>query len=326
MALFQLRYDLRRPPFSRATSVELAEAAIEQCAYADRHGFVSVVLSEHHGSPDGYLPSPLVLAAAIAARTRSLRLVLAALIAPLHDPIRLAEDLAVVDLVSAGRVVPVLAAGYVASEFEAFGRELRRRGALLEETVAVLERAWTGEPFEHRGRRVRVTPRPAQRPRPPILLGGSTPAAARRAARIADGFVPSAPELTDVFRAERRRLGRPDPGSAPPALPGVVHVALDPEATWRRIAPHAHHEASCYAGWLEEAGLEGPYRRVDDAEELRSSGEHVVVTPEALVARLRRLDPGTIVTLHPLVGGLDPEFGWESLRLTAERVIPALAA
>ncbi len=125
--MFGLRYDLRRPPFASASAAELAEAALEQCAWADEHGFTSVTLSEHHGSPDGYLPSPLVLAAAIAARTRRLRIVLAAIVVPLHDPIRLAEDLAVLDVVSGGRIVPVLAAGYVESEFRTFGRRLADR-------------------------------------------------------------------------------------------------------------------------------------------------------------------------------------------------------
>jgi alkanesulfonate monooxygenase SsuD/methylene tetrahydromethanopterin reductase-like flavin-dependent oxidoreductase (luciferase family) len=194
MALFSLRYDLRCPPFASATPQELAETAIEQCAWADALGFVSVTLSEHHGSDDGYLPSPLVLGGAIAARTRNLRLILGALIAPLHDPVRLAEDLAVLDLMSGGRVIPVLAGGYVAEEFRAFGRQLSERAELMDEIVPFLERAWTGEPFEHRGRTVRVTPRPAQQPRPPIWLGGSSRAAARRAARLADHFLPSLPE------------------------------------------------------------------------------------------------------------------------------------
>ena len=98
MAMFNLRYDLRRPEFARVTSAELAAAALEQCEFADRHGFLSVTLSEHHGSPDGYLPSPLVFAAAVAARTRQVRIMIAALIAPLHDPIRIAEDLAMVEV------------------------------------------------------------------------------------------------------------------------------------------------------------------------------------------------------------------------------------
>ena len=92
MALFGLRYDFRRPDFAKASSAELVQTALDQCEWADRQGFATVTLSEHHGSPDGYLPSPVVFGAAVAARTHDLRLLLAALIAPLHDPIRLAED------------------------------------------------------------------------------------------------------------------------------------------------------------------------------------------------------------------------------------------
>ena len=97
MPIFGLRYDLRRPDFCTATNSELADTAIEQCVWADQLGFATVTLSEHHGSPDGYLPSPLVLGAAIAARTQNIRLMFAALIAPLHDPVRLAEDIAYLD-------------------------------------------------------------------------------------------------------------------------------------------------------------------------------------------------------------------------------------
>ena len=93
MPTLPLRYVLRCPPFSKASPAELYATALEQCAWADRLGFAAVILSEHHGSPDGYLPSPLVFGAAVAARTRSLRIQLAALIAPLHDPLPLAEDI-----------------------------------------------------------------------------------------------------------------------------------------------------------------------------------------------------------------------------------------
>ncbi len=285
-----------------------------------------MTLSEHHGSPDGYLPSPLVLAAAIAARTRHMRLVIAALIAPLHDPIRLAEDLAVLDVVSAGRVVPVLGAGYVESEFRTFGRELSERGPVMDEIVGLLERAWSGEPFQYRDTTVRVTPRPVQRPRPPIFLGGASAVAARRAARLADHFVPARPELFEVFRAERRALGRPDPGPLPPSLSHFVHVADDPDAAWARIAPHALHENNTYAAWARAAGVEGPYRHAEDADALRASGTHVVWTPDALIARLRELGPTALVTLHPLMGGLDPQLGWQSLELIEKRVLPVLEA
>lgn len=325
MAIFGLRYDLRRAPCSRATHAELAATALAQCEWADTRGFLTATLSEHHGSPDGYLPSPMVLAAAIAARTQRLRLVLAALIAPLHDPIRLAEDLAVVDVVSNGRLLPVLGAGYVESEFRTFGRRLGERGCAVEEAVRVLAAAWTGEPFEHRGAIVRVTPRPVQRPRPPIFLGGSAPAAARRAARIADGFIPALPGAWEAYRAERVRLGHSDPGPYAAPLANFVHVARDPDAAWARIAPFALHETNAYAGWAAGSGTESPYREAKDAASLRASGQYLVLTPEALVARARTLPPLGAVMLHPLMGGLDPELGWESLRLVADEVIPALA-
>jgi len=107
-----LRYDMRAPAFG-APAAALYAAALEQAAFADAHGFDAVQLSEHHGSEDGYLPAPLVLAAAIAGRTKGIRLEIAALILPLHEPLRVAEDVAVLDLASAGRVELVIGAGYV---------------------------------------------------------------------------------------------------------------------------------------------------------------------------------------------------------------------
>jgi len=325
MPLFGLRYDLRRPDFAVASSAELVQTTIEQCEWADRHGFATVTLSEHHGSPDGYLPSPLVLGAAIAARTRNLRLMLAALIAPLHDPIRLAEDLAFLDVLSQGRLLPVLSGGYVESEFATFGKKLSDRRAVMDEIVPLLEKAWTGEPFEYRGRTVRVTPRPFQQPRPPIFMGGASPAAARRAARFADHFIPTVPELFELFRDERKKLGKPDPGPLPRTTGNFLWVARDPDAAWERIAPHALHEFNAYGAWVAATdGDASPYRMVEDANELRASGDYPVVTPEELVETARGMGPFDAIMLHPLMGGIDPELSWECLRLVETDVLPAL--
>jgi len=324
MPLLGLRYDLRCPPDGPATSAELAAAALEQCAWADARGFGSVTLSEHHGSPDGYLPSPLVFGAAIAARTQSLRLVIAALIAPLHDPIRLAEDLATLDVLSGGRVIPVVSGGYVESEFRTFGAKLADRAEVMEGIVPLLERAWSGEPFEHRGRNVRVTPRPLQRPRPPIFMGGSSKAAARRAARHADHFIPALPEFFETFREERQKLGKPDPGPLPQTTGNFLHVAEDPDAAWERIAPHALHEMNAYGQWMAEAGTTGPYEPVKDADAARASGQYPVLTPDELIEKARSLGPMDTIMFHPLMGGMPPELGWESLRLFEEKVLPAL--
>jgi len=319
-----LRYDLRAPDFA-TPAAELYRAALEQCAWADGQGFDHVVLSEHHGAADGYCPSPAVLGAAIAGATTRLRIQLLVVVVTLHDPLRVAEDLAVLDLVSGGRLDVFLGAGYRPEEFAMFGRDMARRAELMETAVAVLEQAWTGEPFEHNGIEVRVTPRPCQRPRPPLFLGGQTKVAARRAARLADGFMPAtpAPAVVEAYRAERERLGL-DEGWIPGASgPLFLHVARDPGAAWARIAPHALHEANSYLEWVG-GGPENVYSVLTDADSLLASGLYAVVTPAECVAMARAKGPDGQLTLHPLMGGLDPALAWESLELFAAEVLPEL--
>lgn len=320
-AFLSLRYDLRAPTFGPPAEA-LYRAAIEQCAWAEDHGFLMATLSEHHGSDDGYCPSPLVMAAAVTGRTRNLRVLVAALIVPLYDPIRLAEDLAVLDLASGGRVDFIVGAGYRPEELAMFGREMDERVPLLEEGLDVLRAAWSGEEFEYRGRRVRVTPRPARPEGPGLLMGGSTPGAARRAARLGLGFVPVDASLWPAYEEACRTHGR-EAGPAP-ALDGpkFIHVADDPDRAWARIAPHALHETNTYGTWLTDADALGPYRTTDDADALRAGGEYLVLTPDECLARVQ--ETGALM-LHPLMGGLDPDLAWESLELVASKVLPRLA-
>src|SRR5437879_6529475 len=146
MLSIALRYDLRVPPFAATTHAEQYAACLEQCAFADEHGLDFVVLSEHHGVEDGFLPAPVTLAAAVAGRTRKILINIAAILVPLHDPVRLAEELAVAQLASGGRVGFVAGVGYRREEFEMAGGDPKTRGRLLEECVGVLRQAWPGEP------------------------------------------------------------------------------------------------------------------------------------------------------------------------------------
>ena len=325
MAFLGIRFDFRDPGLAGTSTTDRYRAGLDMVEWADRQGFLLAVLSEHHGSDDGYLPSPLPMAAAFAARTTNIRLRLSALVTSLHDPLRLAEDLAVVDLISGGRVDVTLTNGYVVDEFAMFGRPLSERARRTSEAVEVLRQAWTGEPFSYQGRTVRVRPAP-DRPIP-ITLGGSTPAAARRAARIADGFSPSTNDVWDAYRDECLALGKPDPGPPMGGDTSVVHVAKDPDAVWELIAPYAMHETNAYAHWAEEAGIAGAtsYGSFDSPESLRASGAYRVLTPEQLVAELAP-NPFGFAMFHPLLGGLPPELGWESLRLVESDVLPALRA
>lgn len=317
-----LAYDMRAPAFGTPADA-LYPAAIQQCRWADHRGITSVTLSEHHGADDGYLPSPIVLGAAIAGATEQLLIRLSVVLLPLYHPVRLAEDLAVLDLACGGRLRLTVAAGYRPEEYRQFGLDIRRRPSLMETGIEVLKQAWTGEPFEHEGRSVRVTPRPAQRPRPAITLGGASPATARRAARIADDYQPLGDRLYELYLEELEVLGRPRPESNRPGGDGgpvFVHVSDDPDRDWPKIAPHALHESNSYAEWA--AGVRGSvYAPATDAAELRASGRYQVLTPDEAVqlATDRRS-----LTLKPLMGGMPPELGWASLELVVNDVLPRL--
>jgi alkanesulfonate monooxygenase SsuD/methylene tetrahydromethanopterin reductase-like flavin-dependent oxidoreductase (luciferase family) len=321
--MFGVRFDLRNPAFAGVSMADRYRATLDMAEWADRLGGMFLGLSEHHGSDDGYLPSPLPMAAAVAARTSTIRINIAALIVPFHDPLRLAEDIAVVDLLSEGRLDLIIAGGYVRDEFAMFDVPMSERAARVRETITTLKAAWTGEPFEYRGRTVQVTPAPAQPGGPKLALGGSSEAAARRAARIADGFLPSDSQYWDFYRDECVKLGKPDPGPSLGGGTGVVALAGDPDAGWDALSPYFLHEMNAYGVWQAESGQRS-YWTVEDADALKATGQYRVLTPDAYLAELRDSGPFAFAMFHPMVGGVPPELAWESLRLFEREVLPEL--
>jgi alkanesulfonate monooxygenase SsuD/methylene tetrahydromethanopterin reductase-like flavin-dependent oxidoreductase (luciferase family) len=315
--LFLLRFDLRNPAFADVDLADRYDAVLEMAEWAERHGGLAVSLSEHHGSDDGYLPSPLPMAAAIAARTSTIALAINALIAPFYDPLRLAEDVAVVDRLSHGRLSLTIAGGYAEHEFEMFDIDPSERPARVRETVATLRAAWTGEPFEFRGRTVCVQPTPAQPGGPSILLGGSSEGAARRAARIADGFVPSDPGCWPYYRDECLKLGQPDPGASFGGNTDVVVLAEDPEAAWPVLGPYFVHESNAYGAWNAAAGLTS-YQLVADVDEVRAGGQYRILTPDEYRTELDAAGDAAFAVLHPMVGGIPPVHAWQHLHLFEE--------
>jgi alkanesulfonate monooxygenase SsuD/methylene tetrahydromethanopterin reductase-like flavin-dependent oxidoreductase (luciferase family) len=322
---FELTYDLFCPASSPATIDAHYRAMLEQAEYGEQHGFDAVNLFEHHGVPENYLPSPLVAAAAVAARTRRARLQ-PMVVVPFYDVIKLAEDLAVIDIISAGRLDPVFAGGYVDEEFEMFARDQARRRQTVDHAVSFIRRAWTEEVTELDGRSVRVTPKPIQRPHPKITIGGMSMAAARAAAAIADDF--TGPEK---FRAGYREacvgMGRPDPGPGRERTP-FIQVSTDPERDWPRAAPYLLSSIARYREWTSKSNKSGrPGTRAYDiqtAEELRASAAYRLVTPEECVQLLTGLGDHTTVSLQPGWGGQDPDIAWSSLELFVGEVMPRL--
>jgi len=318
-----LRFDFRNPAFAGTTTAERYTAALDMVEWADALGAASVTVSEHHGSDDGYLPSSLPMLAAMAMRTTRLRLRVAALIVPFHDRLRLAEDLAVVDNLAQGRLDIVVAAGYNAAEFAMFDVPMKRRVSDVVETIETLRGAFSGAPFEFRGRTVQVTPAPFQPGGPAIVLGGSSEPAARRAARIADGFAPSAPGVWDFYRDEMLQLGKPDPGPSRGNSVGTTFLADDVDRGWQEYGPFFLHEMNAYGAW-QEKGVRTNFREVDAIDDLRAKSHYRVATPDQLVHDIETLDEPTVI-FHPLCGGTTPELAWRSLRLFEQDVLPKVS-
>lgn len=322
MTFVALRYDMRTTR-GGVDHAALYRAAMEQIRWADGLGIDSVVLSEHHVSEEGYLPSPLVMAGAVAAATKRINITIAALVAGLHHPIRLAEDLAVLDHLSDGRLMVVLGIGYRTIEFEVFGADRARRGPLLEELVAVLRLAWTGEPFDFRGTTVVVRPKPLTPGGPMLAVGGSVDASAKRAARLGLPLFAGDdhPELKVIYQLECERLGHRGGWSVIPSGPMFVHISDDPERDWAKIGPVALADAAVMRSWQTAGNRSLTESEATTVDELRTEGKYQVLTPDECVELCTRVHT---LTLHPLLGGIDPALAWQSLELFAGEVLPKL--
>lgn len=341
---FGVRYDLRNPPQWRRPFDRYYADFLDQAAWVDANGFARLTLSEHHFVEGGFSPSILPIAAAVAARTQRIRINLSVLLLPLKHPVQVAEDAAIVDIISGGRLDLTVGAGYRRNEFVGYGIPRSQRPGRMEEAIEIIRRCWEEEEFDFEGRYwnlkgVRMTPKPVQQPRPRIVLGGNSAAAARRAARRADGFAPVSRNWMEDYRQECIRLGK-DPGPPPlpvdaPRSPLFLHVARDPDAAWERIAPHAEYEMNECGSFAADnpAGLYisthasvSRGQEMARAEAIRAGGSHLVLTPEETVDLGKRMEAAVgdraALGFNPMMGGMPYELGQESLDLIVREVMP----
>jgi probable F420-dependent oxidoreductase len=311
------------------------DEVIAEAQLAEACGFDSCFFGEHHQDKDGFLPSPLIVAAAVAARTTRLRVGTSVILLPLHHPVRVAEDVITLDLLSRGRVVLGVGIGYQPSDFRAFAVPMEERLARFEESFEILRLCFAGEPFSFRGKHyalddVRVTPRAFRAPGPPIWIGASVPAAARRAGRIADGFVgtPStslanAVALTDVYKDAARAAGRPAT---------VVQMRDAWVATTRREADAVYgpHVMTAYRYYWEN--------RLAEFKDMAAGSEFILDNlapdrlilgePETCVREFQRWQRATgadtflLRLRHAHSGGPPHDKIMEAIKLFGERVLP----
>ncbi len=333
---FGVMYDFRNPRAWARPYPELYQSLIDQIVRIEELGFDNAWLTEHHFFEDGYNPALLPTAAAIAARTGRIRIGSFILLLPFHTPVRVAEDVTCVDIISNGRFDLGVGQGYRAEEFAALKVPRPERSARLSEGIELIRRLWTEPSVTFSGRFTQVQelslyPKPVQRPHPPIWIGARTEKAARRAARMGFHLMATlGPDPAIPYYDELKTLGR-DPAQFSVAQLRAVYVAKSADQAWEEAAPHLHYMMENYGHWLAEANDAAGDRHVWDfasPREIRTSpvAESLMIgTPAECVSKLegfRRSYACTHFIMATQLPGLEPRRAQASLELFAKEVMP----
>lgn len=326
-----LWYDLRNPAPWRREFSSLYREVIEQVAWAEGRGFGSVWLTEHHFCDDGYTPSPFVIAAALAERTREMQIGTNLVVLPLHNPVRIAEDVATLSLISGGRFSLGVGQGYWEREFSAFGKELKYRPSYLEEGIALIRRCLSGSTERFDGKRytlaeLPVTPTP-EHPLP-ILVGAMQEKSIERVARVADGFLSTQNDHHAMYLRALASLGR-DPGEGRIYAGQWAIIAEDPERVWAEIGDHALYQLNQYVSW----GAFGPPDAVPqfpDRDAIVQAGAYQLwdaqTAVDALVAMFEERPQVKDVHFFAQLPGESVASGSARIEYIADKVIPAVRA
>lgn len=322
---------------------------IELAAEASRLGFHSVWASEHHGETDGYVPSPIVACAALAVAAPNCRIGQAIALAPLHGhPLRLAEDLAVVDNISGGRVEIGLGQGYRPAEFEMFGWPYARRTAAFEECLDVLGRAWTGEPFDYDGQIYKVKggllrPPPVAPGRLPLWIGAAAPKARTRAVKHRAGFL-VAPliefeHLVRQLQSFDAEVARQNTGPLPRALMREILVGDSAADAMKRHQPFVDQVYRVQYK-PERVGLSYVDKATGERKPLTSDNPYfmseefmqerwLLGTPDEIARKIAAWQPrlgADHIIFQPRPPGMPLRQAVEELEAIAKGVIPAVEA
>ena len=329
---FGMWYDFRNPPAWKRPYDQLYNEIIDQIVWGEENGFDDIWLSEHHFIEDGYSPSLMPIAAAIASRTKKIHIGTSVILMPFHNPVRMAEDAATVDVISGGRFELGVGVGYKVEEFESFAISSKERGARTNEGLEIIRRLWEGETLTFEGKyytvtKAKLTPEPIQQPRPPIWVGGFTPPALRRAAKYGDGYIGVGP-LKEAYERYVTALEKVGKSTTDIRLAGGYFWLIpseDPDKTWNEAAEHVRYQVNAYAEWSEKAGMP-LFPKVPDTDALRESGLFQVVDVDTCIRMIRDYALETPLTHYyswTLPPGLPASWIQPHLDLFTSKVIPA---
>jgi alkanesulfonate monooxygenase SsuD/methylene tetrahydromethanopterin reductase-like flavin-dependent oxidoreductase (luciferase family) len=326
---FGYMLDFRNPESSKLDFGTFYSEMFRQIDFIERNGFHSIWVTEHHFVDDGYLAPVMPMLAAIAARTRRITVGTYVLLAPLYHPLRLAEDAAMVDVLSNGRLRLGIGMGYRDEEFDALQVSKKTRYSRTLETIEILKHAWSGERFSFSGkhfnfRDVRVIPRPISRPYPELLWAGMTTKAIERAAELDLGFACNlGRHEIEIYRAAMRARGK-DPAAHSLVNSRIVYVADDEEKAWEDIERAAMYQAALYGKWLSAAS---PGQNWIKPDETQLKANSIIGSPETVRARLAEVIEAaspTEMIITTQLPGLAPAKAMRSLERFTNQVMPKL--
>jgi alkanesulfonate monooxygenase SsuD/methylene tetrahydromethanopterin reductase-like flavin-dependent oxidoreductase (luciferase family) len=310
-----LRFNFASPQGEPRKQSELLRAAIELAQWGETRGITTVSVDEHHATGHGWSCNPIMAAGMFLAGTSKLIASVDCALGPLWNPVRLAEDIALVDNMSRGRLHTTVGLGYRVSEYDALGVDFSQRGKLMDDLIERMLSVWsdTGS---------------WTRPHPPLYVGGGARVTARRAARfrLPLSLADHLPDVAAYYRELCAEVGIAPliimPG---PVNRGMIYLHEDPDQAWAELGEHILWEAVTYGGWSKDQRSLMHLPGVQTLDEVKASGRYRFLTPDQLIAEVRdAADYGPIV-LHPLVGGMPVDEAWKSVQLLVDKVVPALS-
>jgi alkanesulfonate monooxygenase SsuD/methylene tetrahydromethanopterin reductase-like flavin-dependent oxidoreductase (luciferase family) len=292
---FGYLYDFRNPVQWHRPWAELYAETLETIAWTEHIGYEGAWVPEHHNAADGYMPSPNVILAAIAARTDKIRLGSAIALAPLYHPVRFAEECAVLDIIANGRLEMAVAIGYRRRETAGYGVDFTKRGAMLDEFLEIVRRLWAGETVNFAGKHYSVNDAHIVPPPPrghiPLYMGGFAEKALARVAKYGDGYFGNE-EFCALYADKLRDEGK-DPTQARIRIQGLfLVVAEDTHAAMEELAPYYHHVNNSYGEWLNEdkaIGIDNPALTPMSLEAFKTSGILQIKTPEKAISYFKKM-------------------------------------
>lgn len=320
MVLTVLRFNFASPHGEPRTQSTLLSAALELAQWGESHGVTSVSVDEHHATGHGWSCNPIMAAAMFLARTSTMIASVDCALGPLWNPVRLAEDIALVDNMSRGRLHTTVGLGYRTVEYDSLGMDFSQRGALMDDLVAQLLAVWSGAGEG-------ICTGTWSRPHPPLYVGGGARATARRAARfgLPLSLADHLPDIATYYRELCAGAGiKPIILMPGPINRGMIYLHEDPDRAWAELGKYILWEAVTYGEWStdQRSLMHLPGVRTLDA--VRASGRYRFLTPDQLIAEIRDADDYGPLVLHPLVGGMPVDEAWRSVQLLTDTVLPAL--